>query len=207
MVTAQYRLVTEGLGLRPLDPVNAWAQIGLAAVDIQVALNFLPDDQAARLAAAKGALIAALSLAPENSLAHLLLGVVQMHTNRASEGVRTCERALQLDLNLAAAHAQIGNGKLRRRRLGANAPPEPRPFSLREAPATGVAACSVGQCPPLQPFPQALPGCPAATGVDPSDEPPPPGFSALFQRSIFGYRLFGFCSLSDQFGELRISFS
>ena len=89
-----------------LDPVNAWAQIGLAAVDRQVALNFLPDDQAARLAAAEGALTAALSLAPENALAHLLLGVVQMHTNRASEGVRTCERALQLDRNLAAAHAQ-----------------------------------------------------------------------------------------------------
>ena len=95
-----------------LDPVNAWAKIGLAAVDIQVALNFLPDDQAARLAAAEGALTAALSLTPENALAHLLLGVVQMHTNRASEGVRTCERALQLDRNLAAAHAQIGNGKL-----------------------------------------------------------------------------------------------
>ena len=62
-------------------------------------------------------------------------------------------------------------------------------------------------CPPLQPFPQALPGCPAATGVGPSDEPPPPGLSAHFQRSIFGYRLFGFCSLSGQFGELSISFS
>jgi TolB-like protein/class 3 adenylate cyclase/Tfp pilus assembly protein PilF len=95
-----------------LDPVNAWALIGLAAADIQVAFNFLPDDQAARLAAAEGALTAALSLAPENALAHLLLGVVQMHTSRASEGVRTCERALQLDRNLAAAHAQIGNGKL-----------------------------------------------------------------------------------------------
>ena len=35
-----------------------------------------------------------------------------MHTSRASQGVRTCERALDLDRNLAAAHAQIGNGKL-----------------------------------------------------------------------------------------------
>ena len=95
-----------------LDSANPWALIGLAAVDIQAALNFLTDDQAARLAAAEGALTAALSLAPENALAHLLLGVVQMHTSRASEGVRTCERALQLDRNLAGAHAQIGNGKL-----------------------------------------------------------------------------------------------
>ena len=95
-----------------LDSANPWALIGLAAADIQAALNFLPDDQAARLAAAENALTAALTLAPENALAHLLLGVVQMHTSRAGEGVRTCERALQLDRNLAAAHAQIGNGKL-----------------------------------------------------------------------------------------------
>ena len=95
-----------------LNSANPWALIGLAAVDIQAALNFLPDDQATQLAAAEGALTAALSLAPESALAHLLLGVVQMHTSRASEGVRTCERALQLDRNLAGAHAQIGNGKL-----------------------------------------------------------------------------------------------
>ena len=95
-----------------LDPMNTWAPIGLAGTDIHVALNFLPDDQAARLVTAEGALTAALSLAPENAFAHLLLGVVQMHTNRASEGVRTCERALQFDRNLAAAHAQIGNAKL-----------------------------------------------------------------------------------------------
>jgi hypothetical protein len=68
-----------------LDSANPWALIGLAAVDIQAALNFLPDDQAARLAAAEGALTTALSLAPESALAHLLLGVVQMHTSRASE--------------------------------------------------------------------------------------------------------------------------
>ena len=93
-----------------------------------------------------------------------------------------------------------------RQPLGANAPPEPRPFSLR---GSRDRRCAMRRrsCPPLQPFPQALPGCPAATGLDPSDEPPPPGFSALFQRSIFGYRLFGFCSLSGQFGELSISFS
>ena len=36
-------------------------------------------------------------------------------------------------------------------------------------------------CPALQPFPQALPGCPAATGQDPSDEPPDSA-GALDQR-------------------------
>ena len=95
-----------------LDPANVFGFVGLAVVDLQVALNFLTDDRAGRLAAAEAAINKALSLAPDNAIAHLLLAAVQMHTNRASEGVRQCERALQLDRNLAGAHAQIGNGKL-----------------------------------------------------------------------------------------------
>ncbi len=95
-----------------LDPANVWGLIGLASVDIQVALSFLADDRTPRLAAAEDALTTALSIAPESALAHLLLGVVQMHTNRASQGVGSCERALDLDRNLAVAHAQIGDGKL-----------------------------------------------------------------------------------------------
>ena len=34
-----------------------------------------------------------------------------MHTRRVLQGIRACERALQLDRNLAGAHAHIGNGK------------------------------------------------------------------------------------------------
>ncbi len=70
------------------------------------------DDRAARFAAAEAAAIKALSLSPENALAHLSLGNVQICTNRASDGVRQCERALELDRNLAVAHASIGNGKI-----------------------------------------------------------------------------------------------
>jgi TolB-like protein len=95
-----------------LDPLGVFGLIGVAAVDTTVALNFLPEDRAERLAVAEAALIKALSLDHENAAAHLLLGVVQMHTRRIPEGVRQCERALELDRNLAAAHAQIGNGKL-----------------------------------------------------------------------------------------------
>ena len=95
-----------------LDPANAWALVGVAAADIQPAVNFLTDDRAGRLAAAEAALLEALSLAPDNAVAHLLLAVVQMHTNRVSEGVRQCEQALELDRNLAGAHAQIGNAKI-----------------------------------------------------------------------------------------------
>jgi TolB-like protein/class 3 adenylate cyclase/Flp pilus assembly protein TadD len=96
-----------------LDPANVWGLVGIAAVDLAVALNFLPDDRAARLAAAEAIATKAVSVAPENAVAHLCLGLVQIHTNRASQGVRECERALELNRNLANAHAQIGAGKLR----------------------------------------------------------------------------------------------
>jgi TolB-like protein/class 3 adenylate cyclase len=96
-----------------LDPSNVYGLLGVAAVDLTVALNFFPDERAEQLIAAEAALTRALSLAPETAVAHLLLGVVQMHTHRVSQGVRSCERALQLNRNLAAGHAQIGNGKVR----------------------------------------------------------------------------------------------
>jgi TolB-like protein len=95
-----------------LDPANVVGLLGIASVNLAVATVFLPDDRAAGIAAAEESLTKALSLAPENAIAHLLLGVVQMHTDRALQGIRSCERALDLDRNLAAAHAQIGDGKL-----------------------------------------------------------------------------------------------
>jgi tetratricopeptide (TPR) repeat protein len=95
-----------------LDPSNVGALVAAAAADFAVALNFLPDDRAARLATAEAALTKALSLAPENAVAHMCLGVIQMHTSRVPEGIRACERALELDRNLANAHVIIGNGKL-----------------------------------------------------------------------------------------------
>ena len=53
----------------------------------------------------------ALSLAPNHALAHYLLGLVQIHTNRAAQGIAECEQALTLDRNLADAHALIGLAK------------------------------------------------------------------------------------------------
>ena len=95
-----------------LDPANVWGLLGIATVDLRVALGFLVDDRAARFAAAEAAVVKALTLAPENAIAHLTLGVVQISTDRAAQGVRQCERALELDRNLAGAHAAIGNGKI-----------------------------------------------------------------------------------------------
>ena len=40
------------------------------------------------------------------------LGVVEIFTNRATEGIAKCEHALALDRNLASAHAVIGFGKV-----------------------------------------------------------------------------------------------
>jgi len=94
-----------------LDPANVMGLVGVASVDLRVATVFVPDDRAARVAAAEESLAKALSLAPENATAHLLLGVVQIHTDRVLEGIRSCERALDLDRNLATAHALIGDGK------------------------------------------------------------------------------------------------
>ncbi len=51
-------------------------------------------------------------------------------------------------------------------------------------------------CPLLQSLPQALPGRPTLSAVDPSDEalqPPPPGARGLFQPGAFGYRVAGVC--------------
>ena len=38
--------------------------------------------------------------------------VVEMLTKRAAEGIAECEHALELDRNLAGAHACIGFGKI-----------------------------------------------------------------------------------------------
>ena len=42
----------------------------------------------------------------------MLLGLVDILTKRAAEGIAECEHALALDRNLAGAHAAIGLGKI-----------------------------------------------------------------------------------------------
>jgi TolB-like protein/Tfp pilus assembly protein PilF len=91
-----------------LDPENLDALVGTAAVDAQMATSFMRDDRATRLATAEAALTKALSLAPDLAAAHFWLGLVEIYSNRATQGIAECERALALDPNLAAAHAYIG---------------------------------------------------------------------------------------------------
>jgi len=91
-----------------LDPKNVEAMVGLARVDLALAGALMTDDWSVRFTSAEATLTKALSLAPNHALAHSVLGVVQMYTNRAAQGIAECEHALTLDRNLATAHAWIG---------------------------------------------------------------------------------------------------
>ena len=73
-------------------------------------------------AAAEAKLTKVLSSVPDHARAHKYLGLVEILTKRAAEGIAECEHALALDRNLAEAHSFIGLGKIfcrsRRRNRG-----------------------------------------------------------------------------------------
>ncbi len=96
-----------------LDPGNIEALVWGAYLDVLMASLYAGGDRAARLAAAEAALARALSLTPDHAWAHLSLGLLQIQTKRALQGIAECERALALDRNLAPAHATIGIAKFR----------------------------------------------------------------------------------------------
>jgi TolB-like protein/class 3 adenylate cyclase len=95
-----------------LDPGNLNAELGVAQVDALLGFSYLIDDPRAHYAAAEPILMKVLSLAPNNAWAHFWLGLVQIGSNRAGQGIAECERALALDSNLARAHALMGTGKI-----------------------------------------------------------------------------------------------
>lgn len=94
-----------------LDAGNVEAIVGTAFVDAMRGTSMLSGDRAARLKAAETSLAKVLAHTPNHALAHCLLGVVQIFTKRAAQGIAECERALDLDRNLATAYAWIGLGK------------------------------------------------------------------------------------------------
>jgi len=95
-----------------IEPDNVDVLVGIAAVDQASATLFVADDPDERLAAAEAGLIKALSLDSQHALAHMFLGIVQLATNRAAQGIAECEHALALNRNLAEAHAVIGVAKV-----------------------------------------------------------------------------------------------
>jgi tetratricopeptide (TPR) repeat protein len=95
-----------------LEPENVEALVGAALVDYAIGANLFTDNRIEHLTAAEAAVTKALSLAPNHPMAHCVLGLVQINTNRAAQGIAECERALALDRNSARAHGQIGIAKL-----------------------------------------------------------------------------------------------
>jgi TolB-like protein/class 3 adenylate cyclase/Flp pilus assembly protein TadD len=95
-----------------LDPINIEAMVSVAAVQAVSAALYLVDDRKARFENAEAILTKALSIAPQHARAHLFLGIVQLATNRAAQGISECERALALNRNLADAHGAIGVAKI-----------------------------------------------------------------------------------------------
>ena len=94
-----------------VDPDNIEALIGSARLDVREGANFFVTDPIAAFAAAEAKLTKALSSVPDHARAHRLLGYVEILTKRALQGIAECERSLELDRNLASAHAFIGLGK------------------------------------------------------------------------------------------------
>jgi TolB-like protein/Flp pilus assembly protein TadD len=111
--TAEYMTQAQAFFDRALalDPGNIEALVGSARVNAAVGANLMRDDWTAHFVSAEAVLIRALSLAPNHARAHSVLGLVQLFTNRAVQGIAECERALALDHNLADAHAFIGLAK------------------------------------------------------------------------------------------------
>jgi TolB-like protein/class 3 adenylate cyclase len=94
------------------DPENVEALVGLAIADVGEGVLALVADPVTSFIAAEGKLTKALSSVPDHARGHLMLGLVEILTRRAAEGIAECQHALVLDRNLAAAHAVIGLGKI-----------------------------------------------------------------------------------------------
>ena len=112
-LTPEFMAQAQGFFKRALalDAENLEALVGTAAVDFLRASNLMTDERATILGAAEATLTNSLSGAPNHAWARCLLGTIKIYTNRADRGIAECERALDLDRNLAAAHGYIGLAK------------------------------------------------------------------------------------------------
>jgi tetratricopeptide (TPR) repeat protein len=95
-----------------VDPDNLDALIGSAAANaLEGAIPVVPDRMAA-FAAAEAKLTKALSSVPDHARGHMWLGLVEIFTRRAAQGIAEGQHAVELDRNLAGAHSVIGLGKI-----------------------------------------------------------------------------------------------
>jgi TolB-like protein len=94
------------------DPNNVDALVQSARVDLVAGASPFVTDPMAAFAAAETKLTRALSSVPDHPGGHMMLGLVDILTKRAAEGIAECEHALKLNRNLASAQAIIGYGKI-----------------------------------------------------------------------------------------------
>src|SRR5271154_5573617 len=94
------------------DPDNVDALIGSARADNVAGAFLFVIDPAAAFLAAEAKLTRALCSVPDHPGAHMYLGLLQIVTKRAAQGIAECEHALALDRNLTDAHSYVGFGKI-----------------------------------------------------------------------------------------------
>ena len=76
------------------DPDYVAALVGSAGADVVEGALFFTTDRIAALAAAEAKLTTALSSVPDHARGHMRLGLVDIFTKRAAEGIAECEHAL-----------------------------------------------------------------------------------------------------------------
>ena len=91
-----------------IDRGHVDALVGMAIVEIVLVGSHLPGERAAHITAAESAAVQALSIAPNHALAHHAMGTILTWSNRAERGISELKLALELNPNLADAHADIG---------------------------------------------------------------------------------------------------
>ena len=99
-------------GALAADPANVDALVGSARADTAAGVLLFVTDPTEVFFAAEAKLTKALSSIPDHPGAHMCLGVVDIVTKRAAQGIAECEHALALDRNLASAHSIVGLGKI-----------------------------------------------------------------------------------------------
>jgi TolB-like protein/Flp pilus assembly protein TadD len=94
------------------DPQNIEALVSTAYIDLLGITTFMVDDRGSRLAQVEATLTNVLSMAPRHAAARLVLAMQHLFTKRAKLAIRGCELALEIDGNLADAHALLGFTKV-----------------------------------------------------------------------------------------------
>ena len=133
------------------DPNNLTALGWMAGVDLTIATNYQGADRAAKFASVEAAATKLLSLRPDDAGAHVLLGLLEVHTKHGAEGIAELERALALDPNLPVAHAELGMAMFLNGRAGETEAQVKE--ALRLSPAIPSPSCGSTTRPPPSCFP------------------------------------------------------